>query len=289
MTDAASSSAARPTTDAELAPWHENGPRMPSARVSWRGLWHARDLVFFFALRDIRILYKQATLGVIWVLLQPIFTVAVFTLVFSRLAGLSSDGIPYPLFALVGAVTWTYFSTASSRASTVLVANPELVTKVSFPRMAAPASAMLPPLLDIAVTTVLVVPLFVYYDTTPSWQIVAAPAWLALLVLTTFGISLWLSALNVRFRDIQAALGPALQVWLFASPVAYSTSELEGWRQLVYSLNPVVGVIDLGRWSVLGAPWPGWSLAVSLTVSAVILVTGVRHFRRSARVFADVI
>jgi ABC-2 type transport system permease protein/lipopolysaccharide transport system permease protein len=245
--------------------------------------------VLFFALRDIRVLYKQATLGVIWVLLQPIFTVAVFTLVFSRLAGVGSDGIPYPLFALVGAVTWTYFSTATSRASVVLVANPELVTKVSFPRMAAPASAMLPPLVDVAVTTVLVVPLFVYYDTAPSWRILAAPVWLGLLVGTTFGISLWLSALNVRYRDIQAALGPALQIWLFASPVAYSTSQLDDWQELAYALNPVAGLIGLGRWSVLDAPWPGWSLAVSLTVSALILVTGLRHFRRSERVFADVI
>lgn len=273
----------------DLAPWRENAPDMPSAWMSWRNLWRARDIVLFLALRDVRIRYKQATLGVVWVLLQPIFTVVVFTFVFSRLAGVSSDGIPYPLFALVGAITWGYFSAATARASQVLISNPELVTKVSFPRMAVPASAMLPPLIDVAVSMALLVPMFIYYGLLPSWRLLFAPLWLVWLVLTTMGISAWLSALNVRYRDVQAAMGPALQIWLFASPVAYATSQLSGWKELAYSVNPISGVIGLGRWTVLDGPWPGWPVGVSFATSTLLLLTGVRFFRRAERGFADVI
>jgi ABC-2 type transport system permease protein/lipopolysaccharide transport system permease protein len=148
---------------------------------------------------------------------------------------------------------------------------------------------MLPPLVDVAVSMALVVPLMVYYGVAPTWRVLATPVWLALVVLTAFGISLWLSALNVRYRDVQAALAPTLQIWLFASPVAYSSAMLTGWREIAYSLNPMSGLIGLARWSVLDAPWPGWSLAVSLSTSAGVLISGLRHFRRAERAFADVI
>lgn len=276
-------------TSAVAPEWRDNGPERGTSTAAWLGLWRARDLILFFALRDIRVRYKQAALGIIWVLLQPIATVVVFTLVFNRLASVGSQGIPYPLFALVGTIVWAYFSTATLRGSQVLVNNPELVTKVSFPRMAAPAAAMLPPLVDVAVSMVLVVPMLAFYGVAPSWRVLATPVWLALVVLTAFGISLWLSALNVRYRDVQAALAPTLQVWLFASPVAYSSSALTGWREFVYALNPMAGLIGLARWSVLDAPWPGWSLAVSLSTSAAVLVSGLMYFRRAERAFADVI
>ncbi len=233
--------------------------------------------------------YKQATLGILWVLLQPVATVVVFTLVFRRLADIGSQGIPYPLFALLGMVVWTYFSTATTRGSQVLVDNPSLVTKVSFPRIAAPAAAMLPPLVDMAVSLVLVVVLLVYYRVSPTWRVLALPLWLALVVLAAFGIGLWLAALNVRYRDIQHAIGPAMQVWLFASPVAYPSAALSGWRELAYSLNPMAGVVGLARWSVLGTPWPGWPLAVSVASIAAVLFGGLTYFRRSERSFADVI
>lgn len=271
------------------SPWHENAAGRAPALAPWVALWRSRDLVSFFALRDLHVRYRQAALGAIWVLVQPIATVVVFTLVFSRLAGISSQGIPYPLFALTGMIAWTYFSTAVSRGSEVLVNNPALVTKVSFERVAAPAAAMLPPLVDMAVSMLLVAVLFIYYGQPLSWRVLAAPLWLAPLVATAFGVTLWLSALNVKYRDVQHAIGPSMQVWLFASPVAYPSAALSGWRELAYSLNPMSGVIGLARWSVLGAPWPGWPLAVSMASTAAVLIGGLTYFRRAERSFADVI
>jgi ABC-type polysaccharide/polyol phosphate export permease len=277
------------TTTGASADWVENaagsGPRAPA----WTELWGARELVGFFALRDLKVRYKQAVLGVAWVLVQPIATVAAFTLVFDRLAGVGSEGIPYPLFALAGLMTWTFFSSTVSRASTVLVGDSALLTKVYFPRLAAPTGAMLPPLVDLGVTLVLALLLMFAYGVFPSWTILALPIWLLLLALTALGVSLWLSALNVRYRDVQHATVPLLQLWLFLSPVAYPSTLLSGWQQLAFALNPMTGVIEFGRWSLLGAPWPGWPLAVSVATASVVLATGVRYFRRAERTFADVI
>jgi ABC-type polysaccharide/polyol phosphate export permease len=186
-------------------------------------------------------------------------------------------------------VVWTYFSGAVSRGSESLVGNPELVTKVSFPRVAAPAAAVLSPLVDLFVSLGLLAVLLLVYRRAPGWAVLAAPLWMLLLVLAALGVSLWLSALNVRFRDVKQALGPVLQVWLFASPVAYPSTVLHGWAALLYALNPMVGVIGLARWSLLGAPWPGWPLAVSVVVLVVVLLTGAAYFSRAQREFADVI
>ena len=269
--------------------WHHNSARAGSRTPVWVTLWRSRDLLGFFALRDLRLRYKQAALGVAWVLLQPIASIAIFTAIFGRLAGISSEGAPYPLFALVGFVVWTYFYSATVRASEVFVTNPALVTKVYFPRLAAPAGTMLPPLVDVAVSLVLVTCLYVYYGVEPSWRLLTVPVWLVLLVLTAFGPAVLLSALNVRYRDVQQAVGPAMQVLFFATPVAYPSSLLADRAELVYALNPLVGVIGLARWSVLGTPWPGWPLAVSVATTAVTLAGGVAYFRRSERSFADVI
>jgi ABC-2 type transport system permease protein/lipopolysaccharide transport system permease protein len=277
-----------PTSDG--APqWARNAAAPGTSTAAWVSLWRSRDLVRFLALRDLRVRYKQAVLGVLWVLLQPIATVAIFTLVFGRLARISSQDIPYPLFALTGMVVWTYFSTATVRGSEVLVNNPQLVTKVYFPRVAAPAAALLPPLVDLAVSMVLVVALMAYYGVAPTWRVVATPLVLLLLLLAAFGIALWLCALNVRYRDVQHALGPVMQIWFFASPVAYPTTLLAGWKEMVFGLNPMTGVIGLARWSLLDAPWPGWPLGVSLVTVAGVLGGGLVHFRRAERSFADVI
>lgn len=277
-----------PTSDG--APqWARNAAAPGTSTAAWVSLWRSRDLVRFLALRDLRVRYKQAVLGVLWVLLQPIATVAIFTLVFGRLARISSQDIPYPLFALTGMVVWTYFSTATVRGSEVLVNNPQLVTKVYFPRVAAPAAALLPPLVDLAVSMVLVVALMAYYGVAPTWRVLATPLWLLLLLLAAFGIALWLCALNVRYRDVQHALGPVMQIWFFASPVAYPSALLAGWKELAFGLNPMTGLLGLARWSLLGAPWPGWPLAVSLAIVAGVLGGGLRYFRRAERSFADVI
>jgi len=243
----------------------------------------------YFALRDLKLRYRQAFLGVVWVLAQPVATVAVFTLVFSRLAGIDSEGVPYPLFALVGTVTWTYFSSSVVAGSGALVTNASLVTKVYFPRMAAPAAAILPPALDLAISMVLVGAMAVYYRHFPGVQFLGVAMWLPALAVTALGVSLWLSALNVRYRDVQHAVAPLLQLWFFASPVAYPSTLLSGWQELVYSLNPMVGVIVLGRWSLLGTPWPGWSLLVSSASAVAIVIGGWVYFNRAQRSFADVI
>jgi ABC-2 type transport system permease protein/lipopolysaccharide transport system permease protein len=277
-----------PTSDA--APeWARNAAAPGTATAAWVSLWRSRDLIRFLALRDLRVRYKQAVLGVIWVLLLPIATVVIFTVVFGRLARISTGDIPYPLFALTGMVVWTYFSTATVRGSEVLVNHPQLVTKVYFPRVAAPAAALVPPVVDLAVSMVLVIVLMAYYGIAPTWRVLAMPVWLALLVLAAFGVALWLSALNVRYRDVQHALGPVMQLWFFATPVAYPSALLSGWKELLFGLNPMTGLIGLARWSLLDAPWPGWPLAVSLATVAGVLGGGLRHFRRAERSFADVI
>jgi ABC-2 type transport system permease protein/lipopolysaccharide transport system permease protein len=273
----------------DLATWNENTSRGVSQDRPWTALWRARELVGYFALKDLRLRYRQAVLGVVWVLAQPIASVAVFTLVFSRLAGVSSEGVPYPLFALVGMVTWTYFSSTVVSASTVLASNVNLVTKVYFPRIAAPASSLLPPGVDLGVSLLLVGVLATYYGVFAGVRLLLVPAWLLLLVLTAAGVALWVSALNVRYRDVQHAVAPLLQLWLFASPVAYGTGSLSGWQQAVYALNPMAGPIELGRFALTGTQWPGWPLAVSATSAAVVLVTGIRYFGRAQRSFADVI
>lgn len=274
---------------APVPEWRENGGRDGTGDPVVATLWRARDLIGFFVLRDLRVRYSQAVLGVLWVLLQPVATVVIFTFVFSRLARVGSDGVPYPLFALAGMVVWTYFSGAVSRGSESLVGNPELVTKVSFPRVAAPAAAVLSPLVDLVVSLGLLAVLLMVYRRSPGWAVLATPLWMLLVVLTAFGVSLWLAALNVRFRDVKQALGPVLQIWLFASPVAYPSSALDGAAALVYALNPMVGVIGLARWSLLGAPWPGWPLAVSVGALLGVLLSGAAYFSRAQRSFADVI
>ncbi|MGY1711375.1 ABC transporter permease [Geodermatophilus sp. SYSU D00758] len=269
--------------------WTENSARGASGTRPWAELWGCRGLIGYLALRDLKLRYRQTALGVIWVLAQPIAGVAAFTLVFDRLADVGSQGVPYPLFALVGLVTWTYFATAVTRAGDVLVGTPALVTKVYFPRLAAPVAGLASPALDLAVSLVPVAALLAYYGVWPGANLLAAPLWLALLLATTLGFALWTSALNVRYRDVQYALGPVLQLWLFVSPVAYPAALLSGWQHLAYSLNPVVGVIELGRWCLLGTPWPGWSLAVSAASGTAVLAGGLGYFRRAERSFADVI
>jgi ABC-type polysaccharide/polyol phosphate export permease len=257
--------------------------------LEWRELWTARELIGFFALRDFQVRYKQAVVGVAWVVIQPLITVAAFTFAFQRFAQVNSYGTPYPVFALAGLLGWTYISQSISRGSEVLITNPALISKVYFPRIVAPIASLLPPLVDLGVGVVLLAVLCVVYGVAPSETLLLLPVWLLLLVITALGPVLLLSALNVRYRDIRHVVPPALQAFLFLSPVAYSSASLPGNSRLFYALNPVAGPLEFGRFVLVHGPWPGWQLAVSLGSAAILGVTGLLYFQHAQRSFADYI
>lgn len=256
----------------------------------WRDLWRYRELFYVLAWRDLAVRYKQTVLGVAWAILRPLLTVVVFTLIFQRIANLPSEaGAPYALMVLAGVLPWQFFSSALAEASASLVANSSLITKVYFPRMIVPLAAIVVALVDLFVSLVLLVALMGWYRHVPGWQLAALPLLVAMAFLASLGPALWLSALNVRYRDFRYAIPFVLQLGLYISPVAFSSSLVpEGWR-LVYSINPMVGVIDGFRWAILGSPiyWPGF--AIGWAVIALSLWIGVHRFRRTERRFADII
>lgn len=269
--------------------WIENRPGRGLRGVDLRELWQFRELAWFLALRDLKVRYKQAAFGAAWAVFQPLASALVFTLVFYRLAGVASDDLPYPLFALVGAAAWYYVSSGVTKATQSLVSNSPLVTKVYFPRVLAPVASVLPGLVDLALSLLVVAVLIPAYDVRPVWSTLTLPLFVLGAVFVALGVGVWLAALNVRYRDVNHAVTLLVQLWLFASPVAYSTNEVDpAWREL-YALNPMVGLIDGFRWCLLGAPWPGPRLAVSAVVIVVVLVTGIAYFQQAERRFADVI
>jgi lipopolysaccharide transport system permease protein len=275
----------------ELAPaWVENRPTAGwRPRVGVREIWRYRELLLAFAVRTLRVRYKQTLLGVSWAVVQPVLAVVVFSVVFGRLAGLPTDGIPYPVFSYAGMIVWLYVSSSVNAAAQSLVESRDLLTKVFFPRLVAPLSAVLPGLVDLAVASVVLVVLLVVYGVVPTVAIVLTPLWILAAVAVALAVGIPLAALNVRFRDVRHVLPLLLQVWLFASPVAYSSSLVEGGWHYVYALNPMVSVLDGFRWSMADGPAPGAEVAVSASVTLVLLLGGVAYFRRAERVFADVV
>lgn len=269
-------------------PWTENRA-VGAPLLQGREIWSARELIWFFALRDFKVRYKQAVVGVAWVVVQPLVTVAAFTLAFHRIAPVTSYGLPYPVFALAGLLGWTYVSQCVSRGSEVLVSNPALVSKVYFPRLVAPVASLLPPLVDLLVGLALLAVMCVGYRVVPSWSLLLLPVWVLVLLVTALGPVLLLAALNVRFRDVRYVVPPALQAFLFISPVAYSGTGLAGGSRLLYSVNPAAGALELGRYVLVHGPWPGWGLGVSLASAGVLAVTGLLYFQRAQRSFADYI
>jgi lipopolysaccharide transport system permease protein len=239
------------------------------------------------ALRDLRLRYKQTFLGVAWAAFQPLAALAIFSVVFGRLAGLPSDGIPYPAFVYAGLAAWFYFSNAIAASAESLAGDRELVTKVYFPRVLAPLGSVLAGLVDLVVSLVAVAVIVIAYSITPGYAIALLPLWLVALVVFAFAVALWLSALNVLYRDVRYALGFAIQLWLFVSPVVFPSSLVEdGWRY-VFALNPVAGLIDGLRWSLLDGPAPGPEALVSLISGACVLAGGLLFFHRAERRFAD--
>ena len=259
-------------------------------RNYWGDLWRFRELLGFLAWRDIKIRYKQTTLGVLWALIQPAVTLAVFTFVFGKLAHLPAGNAPYPLLVLCGLLPWQLFSAAFSNASGSLVANTHLISKIYFPRLIVPLSSIAVALIDFAVVLLLLAALCVWWSFVPDWRIIFLPLFILLTLLTALGTGLWLTALTVKYRDFRFVVPFLLQVGLFLSPVGFSSTNLPNWR-LLYSLNPMVGVIDGFRWCLLrGEPAlnPG-NLAISAGISALLLVSGLRYFRSTERSFADII
>jgi homopolymeric O-antigen transport system permease protein len=253
-------------------------------------LWEYRELLYFFTWRDLKVRYKQTVLGVLWAILQPLLLMLVFTLFFGRLARMPSDGVPYPLFAYCGLVLWTFLATGVTQASNSLVQNASLVTKVYFPRMMVPLGAVLAGLVDTVVSLVALLVLMGWYGVRPTPRLAWVPLLVLLALITAAGVGLWLSALNVQFRDVRYAVPFAVQLWFFLTPVVYPASLLpERWRVL-YALNPMTSVVEGMRWALAGAPGPeGTMVVVSAAVAGALLIGGALHFRRLERTFADTV
>ena len=264
----------------------------PSAwpAIGLRELWEYRELLYFLTWRDIKVRYKQTVLGAAWAVIQPLFMMLVFSLFFGKLAGVPSDGIPYPVFAFCGLLPWQLFANSLTQASNSLVGSQNLITKVYFPRLVVPISAVLGGVVDFAIAFVLLLAMMFYYGIVPGWQIVVLPGLVLLVVLASLGVGLWLSALNVQYRDVRYTISFLVQFWLFATPVAYPSSIVpEKWRVL-YALNPMVGVVDGFRWALLGKPEsPGVPLLISMIVVVLLLVGGLYYFRRMEQQFADIV
>lgn len=282
-------------TDAPAPPdLHARILRIEPSR-GWKSLglgevWRSRELVAFLAMRDVRVRYKQTALGVLWALLQPFLTMVVFTLIFGRLAKIPSDGVPYAVFALAGLVPWGLFSQGLSAASGSVVANANLVQKVYFPRLIVPLAPLVACLLDFAIALVLLFGISLAYGIVPTWRLLLVPVLTILALGSALGVGLWFAALNVRYRDVRYVVPFLVQVWMFATPIAYATTLVpEAWRPL-YALNPMVGVVDGFRWAFLGTePAPGLTLLTSAVVALVACATGAAWFRRTEADFADLV
>jgi lipopolysaccharide transport system permease protein len=255
-----------------------------------RELWEHRELLYFFAWRDIKIRYKQTALGATWAVLQPLLTMLIFTVVFGRLAKVPSDGAPYPVFAYAALLPWTFFANSITLSSMSLIMTPELITKVYFPRLTIPIASTLAGLLDLLIGALGLLALTLYYGTVPGLEGLVLLPLLLLAFATALGVGLWLSALNVQYRDVRFAVPFLVQLWLFTTPVAYPSSLFgEPWRT-IFGLNPMVGVVEGSRWALLGtSSAPGPMVAASVGMAIVLLVGGALYFRAVEDKFADVI
>jgi len=253
-------------------------------------LWEYRELLYFLVWRDVKVRYKQTAIGVAWVILQPLLTMVVFTVIFSYLAQIPSDGLPYPLFAYTALLPWTYFSQALTRGGGGLVGSANLISKVYFPRLMIPLSSVLTPAVDFLLSFVILLGLMVWYGIAPTWGVFALPLFMLLALMTALAVGLLLSPLHVRYRDVGYIIPFLAQFWMYASPVIYPVSLIpERWR-LLYSLNPMVGVIEGFRWALLGKASPDFGvMAVSTIVVVALLFSGLVFFKRMERTFADVI
>jgi homopolymeric O-antigen transport system permease protein len=259
-------------------------------------LWAYRELLYFLVWRDVKVRYKQTALGAAWAILQPLMTAAVFTIFFGRLAGISSDGLPYPLFSYCGLLMWTFFAQGLSLSSNSVVGSAQLITKVYFPRLVIPIAAVLSGLVDLAVALPILAILMWHYGTWPALAVLTAPLLALLALVATTGVGLWLSALNVEYRDVRFVVPFLVQLWLFVTPVIYPASVLAPRLQRLglpawsWGINPMAGVVEGFRWAMLDTPTsPGPLIAASAVTGFVLLISGAWYFRRVERSFADVV
>lgn len=267
-------------------------PTRGLAALNLRDLWTYRELVYFMMWRDVKVRYKQTMLGAAWAIIQPVLTMIVFTFLFGRIAKLPTDNnIPYPIFSYAALLPWGLFVTALNQASRSLTSNQNMVTKIYFPRLVLPLASILSGLVDFVIAFIILIGLMIYYGVTPSPNAIwALPLFLLLTVVTALGVALWLSAINVQYRDVNYALPFLTQFWLFITPVAYSSNLISEKWQLVYSLNPMAGVVNGFRWALLGTDTgPGPGMAVSVLISLLILIGGLFYFRNMEKTFADTI
>jgi lipopolysaccharide transport system permease protein len=266
------------------------------ASLQLRDIWLYRELLYFLIWRDVKVRYKQTALGAAWAVLQPLLTMIVFTIFFGRLAGVGSDGLPYPIFSYAGLLPWTFFAESMAKSSASLVGSANLIKKVYFPRLIIPISSVLSGLVDFAFAFGVLIAMMAYYRVSPTFTILWLPAFLVLAMAAALGIGMWLSALNVEYRDVRYVVPFFVQIWLFVTPVIYPGSRVVaklralGLPVWLYGLNPMAGVVDGFRWALLGAvPFPGPVILASAVVTCLLLVSGAVYFRRMERVFADVV
>ena len=264
-------------------------PTKDWSALELRDLWAFRELLYFLTWRDVKVRYKQTTLGVAWAIIQPLLTMLIFTLFFGRLAGVPSDNIPYPIFAYAGLLPWTFFANAISNSGNSLVGNANLITKVYFPRMIIPGAAVTAGLVDFAIAFVILILLMIYYGVVVTWWVLMFPLMVLLTTLLALGVGMWLSALNVKYRDVRFVLPFLIQLWMFASPVIYPASFLPAKLRWLMSLNPLTGIIEGYRSSLFGRPFNWSALLVSATITLALLVYSSYAFRRMERSFADIV
>lgn len=265
-------------------------PTSPAWRLGLRELWDYRELLLFLTWRDLRVRYRHTVLGATWAILQPLTAMVIFTIVFGQLAKLPSDGIPYPIFTYVALLPWNLFSGALSRVTTSVVGNSNLISKVYFPRVIIPLSGLTSSLVDFVAGFAILLAMMAWYRIMPGWGLLALPLLLVLALGAALGVGLWLAALNVRYRDVSYVIPFVVQIWLYASPVGYSSTLVPATWHWVYGLNPMVGVIEGFRWALAGASWrPGVLLGLSLVVVLMLVVSGLMYFRRMEDSFADIV
>lgn len=268
-----------------------NAPSKGWVALGLRELYAYRELLYFLTWRDIKVRYKQTVLGAAWAILQPLFTMLIFSVFFGRLAKMPSDGVPYPLFSLAALVPWTFFAHGLNNATNSLVTGANLIKKVYFPRLSIPISAVLSSLVDFVLAFMVMIGLMIYYNVMPTANLWWLPFLTMLAVITAMGVSFWLGAMNVQFRDIRHAIPFLIQFWMFATPIVYPSSLIENpVIRMVYAVNPMVGVVEGFRWALLGtATQPGPQIAVSAFFALVLFVSGAFYFRRLEKTFADVV